>query len=299
MKYQKWISSLVLCIAVLSFIATAAGIFLNEGPGPYEYTSIRGESVMIYGRGIYQHMSAEVAPQGRAQDVVTMIFGIPALLTSLFLSRKGSLRGRLFLTGTLGYFLVTYLFYLVMGMYNHFFLVYVLLLSASFFAFTLNMLNLSKDNLHTRFSRKTPVKFVGGFLVFNAISIASLWLGIVVPPLLKGTIPVEVEHYTTLIVQGLDLGLLLPLSFLSGVLLIKKNPFGFLFAPVYIIFLSFLMTALTGKIVAMSLSGVAVGPPLVIIPTINLITILCVVLILKGLTNNPAIAFGEQPAGSL
>lgn len=184
----------------------------------------RGETITIYGKGIYQHMSAEVAPQGIAQDVVTTIFGIPLLLIALYLSRKGSLRGRILLTGVLGYFLVTYLFYLVMGMYNQYFLVYTALFSASFFAFSLNILGLNSENLGSCFNKKTPVRFVGGFLVFNAISIALLWLGIVVPPLLKGTIPLEVEHYTTLTVQGLDLSILLPLAFLTGVLLIKRKP---------------------------------------------------------------------------
>jgi hypothetical protein len=63
-----------------------------------------------------------------------------------------------------------------------------------------------------------------------------------VPPLLQGTIPVQVEHFTMLIVQGLDLGILLPASFISGVLLIQRRPYGYLLASVYIIFLSLMMT---------------------------------------------------------
>ena len=100
MKTQRIITLLVLCIVVFSLVATAAGIFSNEGPGPYEHTSVRGETVLIYGNGIYQHMSAEVAPQGIAQDVITMFLGIPLLLIGLYFSQKGSLRGRILLAGT-------------------------------------------------------------------------------------------------------------------------------------------------------------------------------------------------------
>ena len=258
------------------------GIFSDSGPGPYEYESIRGHTVLIYGKGLYKDMSAEVAPQGIAQDVVTLSIGIPLLLISLFFSRKGSLKGRFLLAGTLGYFLVTYLFYTVMGMYNVLFLGYVLLLSASFFAFALTMSSLNIEHLHACFNQATPVKFVGGFLLFNAIAIALLWLSIIIPPLVSGTIvPLEAAHYTTLIVQGLDLGILLPLAFLSGVLFIKKRPFGFLLAPVYIIFLSILMTALTAKVIAMSLMGANVIPAAIIIPLFNVIAILCSFLLLR------------------
>lgn len=111
-----------------------------------------------------------------------------------------------------------------------------------------------------------------------------MWLGVVVPPLLDGSvIPAEVEHYTTLIVQGLDLGLLLPLSFISGQLFIKKKPFGYLLAPVYFVFLSILMMALTAKVVAMGILGQNVIPAIVIIPLFSLISIVCSILILKNI----------------
>jgi hypothetical protein len=134
-------------------------------------------------------------------------------------------------------------------------MVYVVLLSASFFAFLLSVLSFPIKEISTFFSNRLPFRFIGGFLVFSATAIALLWLSIVVPPLLDGNIPVQVEHYTTLVVQGLDLGLLLPAAFISGVLLIRRKAYGYLLAPVYIIFLSLMMTALTAKIIAMALAG--------------------------------------------
>ena len=282
MKYKRTIGILVSFIILLSLAAATTGIFSREGPGPFEHETVRGRTVTIYGRGIYRHMSMEVAPQGIAQDVVTLGLGIPVLLISLHLSGRGLFKGRILLAGTLGYFLVTYLFYMIMGMYNEFFLVYVTLTGLSFFAFILVLLSLHRDNTAARFSEKLPVRFIGGFLIFNSLAIAALWLGIVVPPLVEGTIPVEVEHYTTLIVQGMDLSILLPAAFVSGVLLIKRRPFGYLLVPVYMVFLSILMTALAAKMVGMSMVGADVGPPLVIIPVITLTAMLCVWLIFKN-----------------
>lgn len=127
MKHKKQVSILVICIITVSLIAALIGVFSGQGPGPYKYETIRGQNIMIYGKGIYRHMSAEVAIQGIAQDYVTLFVGIPLLLISLYFTRKGSIRGKFVLTVTLGYFLTTYLFYLIMGMYNALFLAYAFL----------------------------------------------------------------------------------------------------------------------------------------------------------------------------
>jgi len=287
MKYKKTISILVFCIIVISLLTTTKGIFSDQGLGTYEYESIRGETVTIYGKGLYQHMSAEVAIQGIAQDYVTLFIGIPTLIIALILARKGYSKGRFLLAGVLGYFLVTYLFYTVMAMYNQYFLAYVSLMGLTFFALSLTLFSFDIDRLSKLFSENIPAKFTGGFLVFNAFSIAMLVLSVVVPPLLNGSIyPGELEHYTTLIVQGMDLGLLLPLAVVSGILLIRKKSFGYLLGPTYLIFLSFLMTALTAKIIAMGINGYNIIPVIFIIPTFTIISIICSYLLLKDINYN-------------
>ncbi|WP_441000127.1 hypothetical protein [Fodinibius sp. SL11] len=284
MKHKKSITVLSSVIVLLAIIGASVGIFSSGGPGPYDIETVRGETVTVYGKGLYKHMSQDVAPQGIAQDYVTLFVGVPLLIISLIWARRGSLKGRFLLAGTLGYFLVTYLFYLVMGMYNILFLVYVILLGTTFFAFAQTLLSFDLTNISERFSERTPVKFIGGFLLFNSIAIALMWLQVVVPPLLDGSIiPGQVEHYTTLIVQGLDLGLLLPLSFVSGLLFIKRKPFGYLLTPVYFIFLSILMTALTAKVVAMGMLGQNIMPAIVIIPFFGLVSIICSILIFKNI----------------
>lgn len=283
MKYSKIIGVLVLGIMLASGIAAGMGIFSQSGPGTWEYESIRGRTVTIYGQGVYKHMSADVAVQGIGQDYVTFFLGIPLLGIAFLMARRGGLGSRLFLSGVLGYFLVTYLFYLTMGTYSILYLVYVFLLGSSFFAFSLLLMGFEIEKLPQAFGPRAPIKLAGGFLIFNTLAIALMWLGVVVPPLLDGSIyPAGLQHYTTLIVQGLDLGLLLPLSFVSGFLLLKKRPLGYLLVPVYLVFLSFMMTALSAKIVAMGMTGVSIIPAVFIIPTVLLVTLICTVFMLKA-----------------
>lgn len=282
-------------MAILATVAASVGIFSNDGTGNYHYTSVRGKQVIIYGKGIYKHMSAEVAPQGIAQDYVTLFMAVPLLLISLFLTHRGSEKGKILLSGTVGYFLVTYLFYLVMGMYNQLFLVYVLLLGLAFYSFLLSIMSFNANQVVRLLNEQTPVKWIGGFLMFTSLSIAFLWLSIVVPPLMDGTIiPVQAEHYTTLIVQGLDLAVLLPGAFICGRLLFKKKPGGHLSATIYLVFLSLLMTALTAKVIAMALHGYPVVPVIFIIPSFTLASMLCTIILFKNIKHEKHVVYKYQ-----
>lgn len=219
-------------------------------------------------------MSAEVAIQGIAQDYITLFLGIPLLAGSLFFTVRRSLTARFILAGTLFYFFVTCLFYLVMAMYNELFLVYTILLGTSSFALGLILFSFDLNALKGHFSADEPLKSGGVFLQNNAVPIGFLWLSAIVLPLPDGSIyPQAVEHYTTLIVQGLDLGILLPLSFYSGFLLFKKKRAGFLPGPVCLIFLSLLMTALVAKIIFMGFHGYNIIPAIFIIPLIAVISV--------------------------
>lgn len=284
MKYDRLISLLVPCIIILSIFASVIGIFSNAGPGVYEIESFRGETINIYGRGLYSDDSIPVVAQGTAQDIVTLALGIPLLIISLYMSLKSSLKGRLLLAGTLGYFLYTYISYVFLWMYNPMFIVYVILMSASFFAFTLSMMSVDINNLSLAFNKKLPVKFLGGFQIFFAAALCLLWLGKIIPTIINGTVPLGLEHYTTLVIQGLDLGFIVPIALLSGVLLIKGNPFGYLLSSV-IIMKGFTMgAALTAMIIGQYLAGVAMSIiEIIMFPIFSLIIFYSMVLLLKNI----------------
>jgi len=173
-------------------------------------------------------------------------------------------------------------------MYNKFFLVYVLLLGLSFFGLLLTLFSFKISELKNYFIAEKPLKYSGIFLMINSIMVALLWLGVVVPPLLDGTVyPKGLQHYTTLIVQGFDLGLLLPIAFVSGLLAVKKNVWGYLFAPVKVIFLAIMMAALTSKIIFMARAGANVIPVIFIMPTICFISIIFSIYLLKSISAHP------------
>lgn len=284
MKNQKTVSILVLIISVLSVAVTLTAILSKQGPGEFQHQTIFKETISIYGKGLYQHDSVAMASQAIAQDYVTLILGLPLLVLSLFWARKNSLQGRLLLTGTLGYFFYTYASYSLLSMYNPLFLVYVLLMSASFFAFTMAMMSFDIQRLPGAFSEKLPVKFIGGFLLFTSIVFGIMWLGKIIPPLVNQTPPEGLEHYTTLVIQALDLGFIVPAGIMAGILIIRKQPFGYLLAPILIIKEITLLTALSAMVILQIANGITVSPVvLILVLVLNSIIIYILFLTMKNI----------------
>ncbi|MEH7095417.1 hypothetical protein [Neobacillus vireti] len=283
MKNQKSISFLTVLISIFSFAATAYAFVSNQGKGPYVYKSIFSENVDIYGRGLYQHDSVSMATQALAQDYVTLFLGIPLLIISLVLTAKGLVKGKLLLTGTLGYFLYTYASYSFLSMYNSMFLVYVIIMSASFFAFILMMMTFDIPKLPYLFNETLPVTFISSFLLVVSSVFGLMWLGKVVSGVMYGTQPDGLEHYTTLIIQALDLGFVIPVGFLAAILLIKRRPFGYLLAAVITFKDVTLLTAISAMVILQYLTGINISPVMIVIVLlINIVFLYTMVLILKN-----------------
>lgn len=272
MKFKSQITVLVLIISIAALVATLIGIFSSVGEGSFTYQSIRGETIEIYGIGIYRHMSSEMAVLGIAQDYVTLFIGIPLLLLGLVSYRKGKYSAKFILTGVILYFFVTYLFYTALAMYNEMFLVYILLLSCSMLALILCLLSFDYES---PLLSNLKIKFAAWFLLFDIILMTLLWLKIIIPPLIDFSIyPLELEHYTTLAVQGLDLGIFLPLGFVSAILALKNYNSGKIFTIVYMVFISVLMVTLTSKMIFLFNMVGTVNPAIFIMPTIALFSII-------------------------
>lgn len=285
MKHRRSISFLTLIVIALSIVASAAGLFSGsrveiEGKAPV-YTSIRGEQIELYGSGIYKDDSLSAASQAIAQDGVTLFVGVPLLLISLLMSLRGRSRGRLLLAGMLGYFTYTYGSYSFMAMYNNLFLVYVMLFSAGLFAFILVFRSLERDGVS--FSTQLPARSIGFILLLIAFLIIMLWLGRIAGAWQQGAMPEGLEHYSTLVIQAMDLAVLLPVMVLTGVLLIRRQSFGYLLAAVVLVKTATLLTSISSMIIGMLRAGVHVSmAELILFPVFNLLVIGCLILVLRN-----------------
>ena len=294
MKTSKTVLVLVALIAVLALVAAGTGVLWQGNGHPYPFTTLRGETVMMHGRGLYRYETVSGAAQAIASDVVTLGLGIPLLWISAWLYGRGSLRGHLLLAGTLGYFLYTYASMAFLAAFNPLFLAYVALFSLSLFAFILAMTSIDVAALPSRFSDRLPrrgiaiVLFaIGGFLLLA-------WLGRIVPALLTGAPPYGLESYTTLVIQALDLGLIVPLAILAGLLLLKARPLGYLLAAVALLKGLTMATAVSAMAVGQVLAGLTVSPvELVVFPGLALANAAMAWMLLRNV--QPSATRAHQP----
>ena len=131
MKQQSAYIWLVPMIAILAAIAAGVGLCSASGDGPYQFTTLRGETIEIYGKGLYQYDTPLIAVGYKTGDAFTLIVAIPVLLVSLWMYQRGSLRGKVLLTGMLLFFLYNYGSLALGAAYNNLFLVYTLIFAAS------------------------------------------------------------------------------------------------------------------------------------------------------------------------
>ncbi|MBC7765231.1 MAG: hypothetical protein H7Y41_02010 [Hyphomonadaceae bacterium] len=290
MQFKKSISILTISIIVLSLTACLFGLLSTRGTGTYDYTAISHEVVKINGTGIYQNDSISVTAQGKASDLVTLVMGLPLLLISLFFANKGSFKAKLLLTGTLGYFLYTYMSYTFLWHYNVLFIVYVALMSMSLYAFILSMMSFDRVQFTSHFKKTLPVKILGGFQIFIAVTLSMLWLSKLAPSIFTGAVPVGLEHYTTLTIQGMDLGIVVPAAFLSGILLIRRKPFGYLLSSVILMKSITMLTAISAMMVNQALNHVQMSlAEILVFSTFNVMAIVCLILLVKNTNEQPNI----------
>ncbi len=255
MKHKRALAWLVPCIGALALFAAGAGLLYQHPGQPFEYTNHRGETVSINGQGLYYYDSVSSAAQQQANDLITVIVGLPLLIVSSLLSFRGSMRGRLLLTGTLGFFLYTYMSMCMLTAYNALFLVYVALFGLSLYAFILSMMSFDIEGLKAHFSERLPRRWIAGLLFVVGAFLGIAWLGRIGGPLLQGIDP-ALENTTTLVIQAMDLVLVVPLAFLAGVLLLRSNSWGYLLASVVLLKGVTLGLAVSTMSVNMALHGV-------------------------------------------
>jgi hypothetical protein len=256
---MKNLTVITVLILILGAFAAAMGLFWQTDGQPYEVQSLRGETVTMYGKGLYRYDTLLAASQAVGQDAVTLFISVPLLAVSLWLARRGLMRGKLLLTGTFGYFLYTYAAMSFMSAYNELFLVYVALFSLSLFGFTLSMLGFDAAQLPEHFGVKFPRKGLIALALVMGTFLLLAWLGRIIPPLLQGTPPYGLENYTTLVIQVLDLGVIVPVCLLTGILLWQKKSSGYLLGAVVTMKGLTFGLALVAMIINMALNKVEIN----------------------------------------
>jgi hypothetical protein len=243
-------------IAALALPAAGFGLFWRGDGGAFAFTTMRGEIVELYGRGLYRYDTLFAAGGAQGNDAVVLLLGIPVLLATTALYRRGSIRWRLLHTGVLVYFLYMYAS-AALGtvVFNWMFPVYVVLLSASLFAVALSFASVDLRSLARQLSPLAPRYGLAVFLFASGVITLAAWGLPLVTALARGGTTDRLDSYSTEVTFALDLATITPLTFAAGALVLRGAALGYALAVSLLV----LETALAPMIAAQTIGQLAAG----------------------------------------
>jgi len=221
---------------------------------------------LLYGSDIYPGIETKLLPLFVGQDALNLIVGLPMLLGSMWLARRGSVIGLLLWPGALFYVLYDYGYYVLGAPFNAFFLPYIALMTLSAYTMVGVAISIDGESLRERLGGSVPSRLTGGFLVAVALLFITLWTAITLSALFSGTDLDPIAH----VVVIMDLTVQLPALLLGGILLWRREPFAYVIstalllqAGVYLIGLS-VITMVQEAVTDTPFDSVAVIPGLVV-----------------------------------
>ena len=214
---------------LLVMVVTIAGI-LSFDPGQSYYAMNQyGESIRIWGSGIYSHDSFFKAPIHIGTDFTVLFVVVPLALYSFTKFRKKQSVERYI--QNFGYIslLLYYSACLAFGVtYNRLHLVYILLFSTCLFSVNILLAFFYKtENEENRGVNSFFTKGMKVFLILSGFSLFVAWLPDIIPTLIKDSPLALIEVYTTEPTYVLDMGIISPLMFITYYLCKKEKFIGY------------------------------------------------------------------------
>jgi hypothetical protein len=156
-------------------------------------------------------------------DAFNLLVGLPILLGSMWLARRGVLIGLLCWPGALFYVLYMYVPYVVGVPFNVLFLPYLVLVALSAYTVIGLVASIDGEVVRQRLTGLVPARTSGGILAGLAILIIVRQIAVIVTALTSQT-PVDTPELSSWIA---DFTLAIPLLLVSGILLWRREALGY------------------------------------------------------------------------
>lgn len=189
--------------------------------------------------GFYAKETRPWAIQSTGQDAIDLFFIAPLLMAVTILVYQKNKTALPIWAGVNLYLAYTFAIYCFDVHFNRLFLFYCFCLGLSAFSFLYFLIVLKKESPGYNVRQKTPLRFIGIYFIIISVLFYLLWLADIFPSLLYNKIPDKLVE-TGLItnpVEILDLSLILPCVFTTGILLLNGKSMGFVLTPVLLSFI--------------------------------------------------------------
>jgi hypothetical protein len=203
-------------------------------------------------------------------DALNLVVGLPALLGSMWLVRRGKLLGLLCWPGALFYVLYRYTATLIGVPFGVLFLPYLLLVTLSVYTLIGLVASIDGEVVRQRLSGLVPERLAGGFLIGATVLFVLLDTSAIVIALTSQP-PVEPEHPVYVLIA--DFATLIPACLVGGFFLWRREPLGYVAGAGLLFIYSVL---LIGPIPVLVFSSLSTGSP---IPVADILFLLVIALI--------------------
>lgn len=256
-------ASLCAIVALLAGVAAALGVFAR-GDGTFApATSALGEAYQIAVGGVYAGSSRQLVAEGVGWDVFTLLVAVPILLVAASFVARGSFRGSLVAAGMLGYFGYMHLEYAVTWSFGPMFPLFILIYGSSLVGIIVLASLIADAGIRDRFDDRFPRRRIAALNIGMAFLLTVLWIGRIVDGLAAETAVLHGE--TTMTVQALDLGLVVPVSILVAVGAMRRSAAGMVAAAAFAVTFVAMATAIAAMMVSATIvTGTLQLPPLVV-----------------------------------
>jgi len=224
-------------IIVLVINSSGFGLFYKSGGQPFEFINLYGDTVKIYGDGIYKNDSYFMAYIFKGTDFMALFIVLPLMISALIMDiKRSTFKTKLFLTAIIVYFLYYSVSYSMGVIYNVLHLVYLALFSCTLYASILGFGFLKTFSI--KISAKIYTNGLKIFLVFYGLSLFVAWLPDIIVSLINKKSLELIEIYTTQVTYVLDMAIISPLIFICLYNLSKNNNIGYILLGIVLNMLS-------------------------------------------------------------
>jgi hypothetical protein len=283
-------------VALLAGVASALGVFAR-GDGSFQsVTSVRGVTYEMATSGVYAYNSQQVVAEGVGWDVFTLVVTVPAMVIAALFVARGSYRGRLIALGMFGYFLYLYLEYAMTWAFGPLFPLLIVLMAASLGGLVWLGVSVGREGVSGRFGADFPRRAFAAINITMAALLSVMWIGRIAAGLGGDLVGAGIAGETTLVVQALDLGFVVPTSLFISFLVLRRNEAGYALAAVYTVTAIAMSAAIVSMLVSASIvNGEAQLPPITIFGLFTLLNVLIGLRIYRGVRETTVTEQSRSP----
>lgn len=210
-RHNKWITIFTIILIFLSLTATLGGLFIDN---------------------LYQD-NVQFNQIWKSNDIITLCVALPLLIGAvIYTYLKKSIISLLIWYSMIWFLCYNYAFYVFGASFNAFYLIHLSIYTLSILTIILALIHFPIHDLKVSNKKSVLDYIVVGMMLFLSLGLLSIYSIQSINFALNGVLPaiITASGHVTSVVFSLDISMVVLFFILASVLILKRNPWGYLIA---------------------------------------------------------------------